>query len=105
MKKLLIYVLVLLMAFSGLPVHGEEIVNGDDFDLDVEMDLDNGEDVEIDEPDEPEQIEIDYDYSVLTVGTATPFSGNFFAKMWGNLTSDLDEIFNKRSGSDRDNSQ
>ena len=90
MKRLLIYVLVLLMAFSGVPVHGEEWIDDSELeiDLDVDSDLDDldGEDPE----EEPEQIEIDYDYDVLTVGTPTPFSGNFFARMWGNLTSDLD---------------
>ena len=31
-----------------------------------------------------------YDYDELTVGTTTPFEGNFFTQMWGNAVSDLD---------------
>ncbi len=30
------------------------------------------------------------DYTHLTVGNTTPFEGNFFTPMWGNITSDLD---------------
>ena len=60
MKKILIYVLVLLMAFSGGSVLAES------------------------------NIGLRGDGSQLTVANSTPFTGNFFARMWGNLTSDLD---------------
>ena len=99
MKKVLIYVLVLLMAFSGVPAWAEDFVIDDDelfvddsdFELDdteFDFDLDDDEADEADE--EEEEIEIEYDYNELVVANATPFSGNFFARMWGNLTSDLD---------------
>ena len=32
------------------------------------------------------------DYTHLTVGNTTPFEGNFFTPMWGNITSDLDVL-------------
>ena len=57
MKKILICVLVLLMAFSGASALAESKIPA---------------------------------YSELTVANSTPFSGNFFARMWGNLTTDLD---------------
>ncbi len=31
-----------------------------------------------------------YDYDHLTVGTTTPFDGDFFTEMWGDVSSDLD---------------
>ena len=71
MKRILIYALVLLMAFSGVPAWGEESVQ--DSGKTGINDAANGEE--------------------LMVVNATPLSGNFFARMWGNSTTDDDVKF------------
>ncbi len=87
MKKILIYVLVLMVAFSSVSALAAELVIDDDDTLVID-DIDQIDDV--DEDDEAEPVAIQYDYNELTVAVSTPFSGNFFTRMWGNLTSDLD---------------
>ena len=61
MKKMLIYVLALLVMLNALPAFAETVA-----------------------PD------IQYDYDELVVGTITPFNGSFYGGMWGNIASDLD---------------
>ena len=88
MKKILIYVLVLLMAFSGVSALGEGwIIDDEDYAID-DVDVVDENDEAAEPAEEP--VAIQYDYNELTVASTTPFSGNFFARMWGNLTSDLD---------------
>lgn len=68
MKKALILVLILLMAFHGAMTFAEAP-----------------------EGEETGGIQrIAYDYDELTVATVTPFEGCFFTDMWGNVSSDLD---------------
>ena len=107
MKKALILILALLMAFTGVAVHAEpadeatEAVEAelsgtveeanDATEAEDETEADHATEAEDEEEDEEEPpLVIEYDYDELTVGAVTPFRGSFFSDMWGNVTSDLD---------------
>lgn len=66
MKRILVYLLVLLMLCSALPVHAETLTSNE---ISTGSALPGNQ---------------------LTVGITTPFDGKFFTRMWGNVTSDLD---------------
>ena len=68
MKRMLIYVLALLVMLNALPAFAETVAP---------------------EGTEP-AADIQYDYDELVVGTITPFNGSFYSGMWGNIASDLD---------------
>ena len=81
MKRALILLIALLVAFGGLTVRAEgETTTPTD-----------ATQTQTTETAEEEAFEpITYDYNELTVGTVTPFDGKFFTQMWGNVSSDLD---------------
>ena len=97
MKKALILLIVLLMAFEGLAVHAES-------DTTAPADAAQTAAKEAETDEQPEEGEapadteaeedifepIVYDYNELTVGAVTPFDGKFFTQMWGNVATDLD---------------
>ena len=65
----------------------------------IEIPDEEGEILEISDPEETsssgaagdgEEGEPIFPYDELTVGTTTPFEGNFFTSLWGNAVSDLD---------------
>ena len=79
MKKILAYVLAVLMVFSAVSAVAENPES-------------TADDLPAQEP-ETEAVELPGaadDETHLTVGTATPMTGNFFSSMWSNNTSDLD---------------
>lgn len=94
MKKVLILLLVLLMAFEGFAVHAESasgVGNTQTETAEQEAaapDSEEASDEEDADAETPEKLV--YDYDELTVGTVTPFNGKFFTQMWGNVSSDLD---------------
>ena len=71
MKKILIYVLALLMLINAASVLAE------------------APEETAEEPAVTAQ-PIIYDYDHLTAGTVTPFEGSFFTQMWGNASPDVD---------------
>ena len=117
MKKIMIYILALLMLFNAVPVQTafaeapaveatesdenaadealealEELAVEEQPDVRVDLAVDEEQPEAADEPaeNEVEQLAIAYDYDHLVVGSATPFDGKFFTQMWGNATTDLD---------------
>lgn len=117
MKKIMIYILALLMLFNVVPVQTafaeapavevtesdenaadealealEELAVEEQPDVRVDLAVDEEQPEAADEPAENkvEQLAIAYDYDHLVVGSATPFDGKFFTQMWGNATTDLD---------------
>ena len=86
MKKIMIYILALLMLFNVAPIQAafaeaptEETQTLEAPEATDELTEDAGE-----------QLAIEYDYDHLVVASSTPFDGKFFTQMWGNDTTDLD---------------
>ncbi len=89
MKKALSILLALLMLVQGVFALADETETAKPTEEITEEAAEGAAD-EASEEGEAELPEVEYDYDLLTVGTATPFSGCFFTQMWGNVGSDLD---------------
>ena len=75
---------VLLAACLTVGMPGQPLFAGEETEL-VTENAENTENAET-----AQQSPVTYDYEELTVGATTPFNGNFFTGLWGNMTSDAD---------------
>lgn len=98
MKKALILMMVMLMAFQGILAYAEsgatEPVEAEVQEIQAEEAAEAAEgEAEAAEDEAPEAEAVpapEYNYDELTIGSITPFEGYFSTSMWGNVTSDLD---------------